>query len=523
MKLVATSVMRELDRRAIEEGGIKGEDLMQRAGEGVASVVRRIADAAGYDAPMIHLVAGRGNNGGDAFAAARSLKQMGYGVEVWLAGSDNQVRGDALIHLSRMKADGIALQELPTLEDWQDAIRNPFVAEIIVDGILGTGAAGPARGPAAGAIQYINSQTADCFCVSIDVPSGLNADTGEAEGDAVLADLTATLGLPKKGLVAPSAIEFVGAMDVLDIGIPPGYVAEASAEEDIELIHALDLRACFPRRKRAAHKGQFGHVLLMGGSRGMTGSIALAARAALRSGAGLVSVLTPDSIAASVATIVPEAMVHPGPENKEGGLSAALGEAWRKRMDGFSAVLVGPGMGRTADTLNIVRALVRECEAPLIMDADALAVLEGQADLLNKARRPVVLTPHPGEMGRLIHRDTEDVQADRWGVARRAAVTTRGVVVLKGAGTVVAQEGRPLGINLSGNPGMATAGCGDVLAGLITGFVGQGLSGFDAARAGVHVHGRAGDLAAWRKCQASLTAGDVLDELPFALRDLTLR
>ncbi len=515
--------MRELDRRVIEEGGVKGDDLMQRAGEGVAHVVKRIAEISGYDSPVIHIIAGRGNNGGDGFVCARLLKDMGYTVEVWLAGSDDQVHGDALLQMSRMKVSAIPLQELPTMEDWQAAIAHPFFAEIIVDGVLGTGLTGPARGPAAGAIQYINAQSGECFCVSIDVPSGLNSDTGQTEGDAVLADVTVTMGLPKKGLVEPSAIEYVGAIEVVDLGFPPDFVAEANAETDRELIFINDLRPLFKRRKRSSNKGDYGHVLLIGGSRGMMGSIALAAEAALRSGAGLVTVLTPESVAPLVAVTIPEAMVLAAEETAEGTLTSKLWDAWRKKSASFDAVLIGPGLGQNVEALNLVRLLVRECAAPLIIDADAISVMEGQPDFFSKAKKTPIITPHPGEMGKLLQRDAADVQKDRLGVATRVAGMCKSVVVLKGAGTVIAQKGKSLQINMTGNPGLATGGTGDVLAGLITGLVGQGFESFDAARAGVYLHGRAGDLGAWRKCQASLTARDVLDELPFAFRELTLR
>jgi NAD(P)H-hydrate epimerase len=523
MKLVNTSVMRDLDRRTIEEGGIEGEELMRRAGEGVAHVVRRLAEIAGYDNPLVHVIAGRGNNGGDAFVTACVLKDMGFGVEVWLAGSDDQVQGDALLHMSRLKTARIQMHELPTLEDWQAAIANPFYAEIIVDGVLGTGIAGPARGPAAGAIQYINAQTRECFCVSIDVPSGLNADTGTAEGEAVMADVTVTLGLPKRGLVEPSAVEYVGTVEVADIGIPSEYLADATTEPDRELVYVTDLRPLFKRRRRMSHKGNYGHVLLVGGSYGMMGSIALAARGALRSGAGLVTVLAPESVAAQIAQIVPEAMVRPCEETAEGTLATQSWVNGRGKKEFFDAVLIGPGLGRNHQTLNLVRTAVRDCEVPMIFDADAISVLEGQADFINKTQKPAILTPHPGEMARLIHRDVAEIQADRIGVARRIAEIANAVVVLKGAGTLVVEANKPAQINLTGNPGMATGGTGDVLAGMITSLVGQGLAPYDAARAAVYLHGRAGDLAAWRKCQASLNAGDVLEELPFAFREATLR
>jgi NAD(P)H-hydrate epimerase len=523
MKIVTAAQMRELDRRTIEEAGAKGVDLMERAGQGVATAVRRLAEVSGFPDPVIHLIAGRGNNGGDAFVAARLLKDMNYAVEVWLAGSANQVTGDARIHLSRLKTSSVTVREMPTVDDWLAAAAQPFWAEILVDGVLGTGIAGPARGPAAAAIQYIRSQANDALCVAIDIPSGLNADTGVAEGDTVMADITVTMGLPKRGLVQPAALEHVGSIEVVDLGIPLEYVEDLDLEEDLELVYLSDLQPLFPRRKRVSHKGDYGHVLLVGGAEGYAGAMTLAARAALRSGVGLVSALVPEGIADVVATATPELMVHRGAQNKQGGLAASAWTAWRDQAEKFSAVLIGPGLGRSADATLLVRRVVKECPARLVVDADAISVLEGNAGILREAQEPPVLTPHPGELARLLKRETAAIQADRGGSASDAARFTGGVVVLKGAGTVIAQEKRPLQINMTGNPGMATGGMGDVLAGLLAGLVAQGFDPFDAARVAVYLHGRAGDLAAWRRCQASLIAGDLIDELPFAYRDLALR
>ena len=523
MKPVTTAQMRELERRTIEEAGLKGEELMDRAGEAVAAMVKRLAELTGYQTPLVHLVAGRGNNGGDAFAAARYLREAGFDVEVWLAGSHDQLQGAALVHYGKLKPMKIKVHDLPTLEDWKMARARPFVAEILVDGVLGTGLSGPARGPAAGAIQYINSQAGESLVVAIDVPSGLDADRGTAEGDVVTADVTVTFGQPKQGLLAASALEHVGALEVSDIGIPREFVLDTLGDTELELIHSSDLRPLFRRRPRASHKGDYGHVLMIGGARGMAGAIALAARAALRAGAGRVTVLTPAGIASSVAALSPEVMVHAGTETAAGTLDAAVWAEWRERVDSFSAVLAGPGLGREDGLRTLLRNLVRESQAPLVLDADALWLLAGQPDYLSKTRRPCVLTPHPGEMARLLHSEVARVQADRGAAARRLAEQTSGVVVLKGAGTVVAQAGQPLQINLTGNPGLAKAGTGDVLAGIVTALVGQGFSAFDAARAGVYLHGRAGDLVAWRKSQSSLLASDVIEELPFAFRDVTLR
>ena len=522
MKLVTTNTMRELERRTIEEGNVKGEHLMDRAGYCVAAAVRRLAEISGFASAYIHLIAGRGNNGGDAFVAARYLKDMGLGVEVWLACSANQITGDAALHFSKLKPAKIRVEELPTQEDWQEAMHNPFVAEIIVDGVLGTGLRGPARGPAAGAIRYIRNQANESLVVAIDVPSGLDADTGAAEGDSVMADLTVTMGLPKVGLVEPQALDYVGSLEVADLGLPRELVEEADGDPR-ELIFATDLKALFPRRKRTSHKGNYGHALMVAGARGYAGAAALAAEAATRSGAGLVSVVTPRGIRDLVAGAVLEAMVHEAPETEAGALSAEALPVLHGFYDRVQAILLGPGLTRGPGVREVVLDLLRTSPVPLVLDADALNVLGQDLKPLTQARCPVVITPHPGEMAGLLGGTVDEVQADRLATANRAAALTRSVVVLKGAGTVVAQAGQATQINLTGNPGLATGGAGDVLAGLLAGLLAQGLKPYDAARAAVYVHGRAGDLAAWRHCQMALTAGDVVSELPFAFRDLTLR
>jgi len=522
MKLVTTSTMREIERRTIEDFGVKGEHLMDRAGYCVAAAVRRLAEISGFAGAYIHLIAGRGNNGGDAFVAARYLKDMGLAVEVWLACSANQLAGEAALHFSKLKPAKIRVEELPTQEDWQEAMLNPFVSEIIVDGVLGTGLRGPARGPAAGAIRYIRNQANESLVVSIDVPSGLNADTGEAEGDTVMADMTVTMGLPKVGLVESQAVDYVGTLEVADLGLPREVVDEAEADER-ELVFASDLKALFPRRKRNSHKGHYGHVLVVAGARGYAGAAALAARAATRSGVGLVSVLVPAGIRDVVAGAVLEAMVHDAPEMETGALSASAASLVHEFYDRVQAILIGPGLTRSDGVRELVRELLRTSPVPLVVDADALTVLGAEVAELAQAKASVVITPHPGEMATLLGCDVKAVQADRLATANRAAKLTRQVVALKGAGTVVAQVGQSTQINITGNPGMATGGAGDVLAGLLAGLLAQGLKPYDAARAAVYVHGRAGDLAAWRHCQMAVNAGDVVDELPFAFRDLTLR
>ena len=523
MKLVTAEQMRTLDRRTIEEAGIPGEELMERAGLGVFAAVQRAIDTAGYVTPVIHVLAGRGNNGGDAFAVARMLKEAGHTPWVWLIGSVAGIKGDALAHFNLMRQADVSFVEVSTKEDWEGMLYTTPPGDIVVDGVLGTGARGPARGPAAGAIQFANVASESALVVAIDIPSGLNADTGRPEGEAVRADLTVTMGLPKIGLVAPEALEYVGTVEVVDIGIPDEFVEEVGADGRLEMVYGTDLRPLMPRRPRALHKGNCGKVLLVGGSVGFMGAIAMASRAAVRSGAGLVTTVTPGSIASEVATSSLETMVVDVEETPAGSLAGNAAEAIVELATEFDAVLVGPGMTRSDDTRRIVERILEACETDLVLDADALAVLSGRLARLADARGRVIITPHPGEMSMLTGRSVEDIQADRPAAAEQAAAVSGAVIVLKGAGTVVARTGRPTAINLNGNPGMATGGSGDVLAGLTVGLLGMGMEPYDAARTAVYLHGRAGDLVAWRKSQAGLIATDIIEELPYAFRDITLR
>lgn len=522
MKVVTSEQMRQLDALTIADFGVPADELMERAGHGVAAVVDDFARLAGFGNAPVRLVAGRGNNGGDVFVAARHLHQMGYPVEVWLAGERRRMSAEAVKHLDLMRGAGVSLEEVPTPQDWEDLVDTyDGGSGIVVDGVLGTGIRGPARGLAAGAIQFINMLGETGPVVAVDLPSGLQSDSGKVDGDAVRADLTLTLGLPKRGLVEPRAVEHVGTVDVIDIGIPEELVDKI--ESELDMIAAGDARRHLPPRLRASHKGTYGHVLVVAGAAGYAGAAILAARAAVRSGVGLVTVLVPECVAPVVAAAVPEAMVHAGRQTDTGSLAGEALVRWGRPLDTFDAILLGPGMTTHAGTQQLVRELLTSWKRPLVLDADALNVLEGDADRLRAAAGPVVVTPHPGEMARLAGGTAEAVQARRFDVAREAAVRFGGVVVLKGAGTVVSTAGRPLSVNLTGNPGMARGGMGDVLAGLLAGFVAQRVSPFDAARLAVFLHGRAADRVAWTSSQAGMCASDVVDALAQSFTHLTPR
>jgi len=520
MKTVSAAQMREMDQRTIAEYGVPGEVLMDRAGLGVAQVVERLAGISGCGDSTLFLFAGRGNNGGDAFVAARYLNRWGFDVSVWMTGERTAVYGDARTHLNRLLADGVSVEELTTA-DYDDFAASSWNCGMVVDGILGTGITGPVRGVAADAIRCVNLLGEDSPVVSIDVPSGLNADTGTSEGEVVKADITVTMAFPKTGLAAAEALEYVGSVEVIDIGIPPSLAD--GIESSIDLIVAGDLRNLLPRRNRNTHKGSFGHVLLMGGAPGYSGSIALAARAALRSGVGLVTVLAPSSISSIVAGLAPEAMVHGGAVNEEGTLSIACLSQWISMLNKFDAILAGPGMTTHAHTRQIVEALLEKGREPLVLDADALNVFADDCRRLRKTARPLVLTPHPGEAGRLIGCSSAEIQADRMQAARTLAGEANATVVLKGAGTLISAPNRTSCVNRTGNPGMACGGMGDILSGLLAGILAQGCEPFDAARMAVFLHGCAGDDAAWRSSQAGLIAGDVVDALPWTFRHISSR
>jgi NAD(P)H-hydrate epimerase len=425
VKVVTTAQMRELDARTIAEFGVPGERLMERAGAGVAAAVRRILRLRGRRHGRVLVVAGRGNNGGDAFVAARHLQERQLPVDVWLAGTADELRGDALTHFNRMRAAGVPCREAASESEWDAAGREAAAeADIVLDGLLGTGISGAPRGLAACAVEFVNAAGTRAPVLAIDVPSGLDSDTGRCEGAAARADVTVTMGLPKRGLLEPPALDCVGSLEVVDIGIPPALIAEIRADQ--ELIAEQDLRPLLGRRPRAAHKGNYGHLLIVSGAAGYAGAVSMAARAALRSGVGLVTVLTPASIAAVVAQAAPEAMVHAAAETEAGSLSAGCLRAWGRDMASFDAVLIGPGLTTHDESRRLTESLLRAVRSPLVVDADGLNVLAGDLDPVRRCGSPVMLTPHPGEMARLLGCSAADVQADRPGSARRAMARARG-------------------------------------------------------------------------------------------------
>jgi len=509
MELVTAAHMRRLDRRSIELG-TPGHALMERAGAGACATLLRAMPAVRKRGARVIVIAGKGNNGGDGLVVARLLRARGARVAVFLLGRSEEVTGDALRNLKAWRRQRGVVREVSVAEDLVALQRQLAGGTCVVDALLGTGLSADVTGIHAAAIELMNGSGVPVF--ALDIPSGLDADTGRPRGVAVRAAVTATFGFAKYGQVIHPGVDHCGVLEAIDIGLDPRAVAEAPP--DGALLDDAAMRALLPRRAADAHKGTAGHVLVVAGSRGKSGAAILATRAVARGGAGLVTLATPASINAVCAGAVHEAMTEAWPE-RDGGLGCDP-DRLAAAVAGKSAVVAGPGLGSARSIRDVVLWLLRYSDAPLVLDADALNALARNPSPLRRARAPVVLTPHPGEMGRLAGLSTAEVQADRVAVARAFATEHGCVLVLKGARTVVA-SGAFVWINPTGNPGMASGGMGDALAGLIGALLAQGLQASEAARLGVYLHGLAGDRVA-RRGAVGMIASDLIDELPAAMQ-----
>jgi hydroxyethylthiazole kinase-like uncharacterized protein yjeF len=487
--------MRACDAWAIDEQGVPSLDLMERASLGLARLTARLA----LPGLPIRVVVGAGNNGGDGLAAARLLREEGRAVDVLAVAPLDQLGGDALANLERLP--GAPPQPFaPDLLDGSAAI---------VDAMLGTGFAGEPREPVAAAIAAIDAL--DAPAIACDVPSGVDASTGEVRAGAVRATATATFHGSKVGLhVAPGA-HHAGAVEVVEIGIPRGGPAPATAGLISERV--LDR---FPRRGRFGSKFDSGVVAIAGGSRGLTGAPALAALAAARAGAGYVQVAVPDSVQPALALRLLEQMAHGLPE-ADGAHSAEGVQPFLALAERAGAVVLGPGLGRGDSAVAFARQVAAAVAAPLLIDADGLNAHVGALGSLLARGAPTVLTPHAAELGRLLGRDTAEIDAHRLACAREAAELSGAVVLLKGDDTIVAAPGGPVAVNRGGTPALATAGTGDVLSGLIGALLAKGLAPFEAAALGALAHARAGRAAAARHGADHVIAGDVVDALPDGL------
>ncbi len=504
--------MREVDRAAIEDYGIPSLVLMENAAIGVADAIAERFPAAS----SALIVCGPGNNGGDGLALARHLDIRGYRVRVVLATGGGEPRGDAGIQLRICRRQGLEIDEPREGEPPAALLARHRDCDLVVDALFGTGLARPLEGAFAGLVEAINGIAAPR--VAIDLPSGLSGSSAAAPGPRVSADLTVTFAAPKLAHVFPPAAEFVGEVVVTDLGIPRELLARA--ESDLELLSAEELAPALAPRRRGAHKGDYGHVLVVAGSPGKAGAAVLAARGAVRSGAGLVTVAVPESVMGVVDAASVESMSQPLPVTGAGALADEAVAAVLSTVGDKDALALGPGLGQAPETARSIRRIALETSLPLVLDADGLNAFVGAVASLAERRGETVLTPHPGELARLLGVTTAEVVADRIGAARRAAELSGAIVALKGHLTLVADPLGGVAVNPTGNPGMATGGSGDVLTGMIAALAGQGMGAALAARLGVFLHGLAGDLAAEERGEISLSAGDLVELLPTAFERL---
>lgn len=516
--VLTAAEMREADRRTIEEVGLPGAVLMENAGAAVAQAIRAHFSAA----RRLAILCGKGNNGGDGFVVARRLRELQPAL--YLVGSRRDVKGDALVHMGAFERSGGALVEIASEADWEGVRERVLQADVIVDALLGTGLREQPSGLAGVVLRDLMPLvpgTRPCI-VAVDIPSGLSSDGGEVDWDVPSASVTVAFGAPKHGHVLPPACARVGTMIVADIGIPASILADVGT--GLFLSEARDAAAPFEPRPADSHKGSYGHLLVVAGSVGKTGAAVLAAMGALRSGVGLVTVATPAPALSLVASARPEIMTEALPVSAAGLLTAESTEHALALAKSRDAVVLGPGLGQETATRDFVRGFAERCPLPLLVDADglnALAAAPGGAELLRGRKAPTIVTPHPGEMARLVGGTAAEVQRMRLETARAFSKRAGAMVVLKGYRTLVADPQGRAAVNPTGNPGMATGGTGDVLSGVIGALLARGNEAWKAAAAGVYVHGLAGDLAAARRGQDSLVAGDLLEDLSEAIGSVT--
>lgn len=503
--VASNAEMRWLDERTITSGRVSGRVLMERAGAGASRVAQAMLARRGFTTnARVEVIAGAGNNGGDGYVVARLLRAAGHTVTVRLLVDAERVRGDAALQLEAWRACG------GTVSDGRDGLVQAEYAlakaDLVVDAIFGTGLNQEVREPFRGAILRINASGRPTL--ALDIPSGVDGDRGEVLGVAVRADETVSFAFPKRGHYLFPGAALTGRLHVADIGLPEDVVAERPPA--CRLITEADARARLPARPRDAHKGTFGHVLVVGGDVGRTGAALLAGQAAGRSGAGLVTLASTEEGRRALDAKVVEAMTESVGERFDARALPALLSLVRTR----DALVLGPGLGQGDGVSAMLREFLGALQIPTVLDADALNVVARDLSMLDAVAAPLVLTPHPGEMARLCGASAQDVQRDRMGVASTFARAHGVCVVLKGAYTVVAAPDGALFVNTTGNAGLATGGSGDVLAGILGALLASGVDALGAALLAVYAHGAAGDVAAARVGQVGLVAHDVVLALP---------
>jgi len=507
--------MRRIDQITIEKVGLPAIVLMENAGLAVTSAIQEnCQDMAGL---KVSVFAGKGNNGGDGFVTARHLRNMGADPTVFLAARKSDVAGDARTNMDAFINMGGRVKEITERKHLQNFKLKIMHTTVVVDALLGTGLNSAPRGILTDLIELMNQYGS--FKVAVDVPSGVDSDSGVAPGACFRADVTVTFGLPKLGLVTSPARNFVGNLIIADISIPETVRKDSPCAA--YLVESGDIPLILPPRHWDWHKGQFGHLAMACGSTGMGGAVAMAGAGAIRMGSGLVTACVPESMVATFETGLPEMMAIPLPQTGTGSVASEAAEKFIGFARDKTAVLIGPGLGRDESTREFVHTVINSLDLPMVIDADGLNCVGTNESLIKNRNAPTIITPHPGEMGTLAGVATADVQADRIGAASAYSRLTGAVVALKGAGTVIATPQGEAYINHTGNNGLATGGSGDVLAGMIAGVLCQGAHPEDAAIASVFMHGMCADIYAEKHDPRSLIPTDLLEILPEVITKLT--
>ena len=514
MILVTAAEMQEMDRQAIEKHSIPGLELMETAGQGATIVLLSLFADQAEDG--VSIVCGKGNNGGDGFVIARELADKDVNVTVYLLAKTEAIRGDAAVNLKRLKALNIPVIEVPD-EDHFSKIKSDIAhSGLLVDAILGTGLASDVRGFFKSVIEFMNRTDIPVFAV--DIPSGLNSDTGQPCGTAIQAQGTATFALAKIGHYTYPGAAYTGKLEIIDIGIPEAVVEAVGPKQ--YLLAADRIGGYFQPRPADMHKGKSGHLVVVAGSTGKTGAAAMTAVSAMRAGAGLVTLGIAESLNPVVEAQVLEVMTAPLSQSRNGILADSALDEVLALADGKSCLAIGPGIGQDAETRSLVEKVISRIDIPMVIDADGLNNIAGQTGILKKLKAPAVLTPHPGEMARLIETTPAAIQQNRLECARDFATHFGVHLVLKGAASVIAHPDGSVFINPTGNPGMASGGMGDVLTGVLAGLIAQGFSPKEAAHAAVYIHGAAADTLATSMGPFGYLAGDVMKAIPGEIKTI---
>lgn len=510
MKLVTASQMQSIDRVAIEKYKIPSLDLMERAGRGVSSLIQKHFDKTG----VVSIVVGKGNNGGDGMVVARLLKEAGFNVELYITSPVSEFSTDARANWDKLADLKIPIIEIFSEPDIKKHIQRLEKSGCIVDAIFGTGLSSEIRGRYKLLIEEINSLIKPV--VAVDIPSGLSADSGAPLGAAIRARYTVTFGMTKVGLVTNLGSEYAGKIEVVDIGIPKEMTEKM--ETGFNLITPDLFKVHFGPRPKDSHKGDFGRLLVIGGSVGKIGAGLLASRAALRSGAGLVTYALPEAAYAKFDVKSPEIMYEGISDGGKGSFTRDSLKQLLALVQDKTVVALGPGIGTSGDVKDVVLEIIKKTLAPIVLDADGLNCIADSIGHFKGRKVPLVLTPHPGEMARLANTTIAKIQLDRVEIAKAFAKNSGHYLVLKGHRTVVATPQGSVYINATGNPGMASAGQGDVLTGIISGFIAQKIPILESVLAGVYIHGMAGDMALSEMGERGLIASDVINNLPKAIK-----